>query len=74
MKSTKKYWNPLAEASGKEWECIEGSDGNLSQITLSEDSVSGDYTRLTRFKDGFYTKALGAKSHIYPEEIFVVIT
>ncbi len=34
--------------------------------------VSGDYTRLTLFKDGYDTQSFGAKSHDYPEEIFVV--
>ena len=72
MKSTQTYWNPLDKASDNEWEFIDGSDGNLSQITLAQDSINGDYTRLTRFKDGYDTKAFGAKSHSYPEEIFVV--
>ena len=72
MKSTQMYWNPLDKGSDNEWELIDGSDGNLSQITLAQDSVSGDYTRLTRFKDGYNTKVFGAKSHSYPEEIFVI--
>jgi len=49
-----------------------GSDGNLSQITIAKDLETGDYTRLTKFKDGYSTEAFGAKSHNYPEEIFVV--
>ncbi|GIU51884.1 hypothetical protein TUM4438_43020 [Shewanella sairae] len=72
MKSTQTYWNPLDKSSDNEWEFISGSDGNLSQITLAQNSINGDYTRLTRFKDGYDTKAFGAKSHSYPEEIFVV--
>ncbi|MFA0616229.1 cupin domain-containing protein [Vibrio splendidus] len=72
MKSTQTYWNPLDKTRDNEWEVIDGSDGNLSQITLAQDGVNGDYTRLTRFKDGYDTKAFGAKSHSYPEEIFVV--
>lgn len=72
MKSTKTYWNPLALANADKWEVIEGSDGNLSQLTIAEDPESGDYTRLTRFSSGYSTKAFGAKSHDYPEEIFVV--
>ena len=32
----------------------------------------GEYTRLTRFKPGADTASFGAKSHAYPEEIFVV--
>ncbi|MDH6016625.1 cupin domain-containing protein [Vibrio splendidus] len=72
MKSTQTYWNPLDKTRDNEWEIIDSSDGNLSQITLAQDGVNGDYTRLTRFKDGYDTKAFGAKSHSYPEEIFVV--
>lgn len=72
MKSTRTYWNPLADEHSGDWEVIEGSEGNLSHVTIAEDPISGDYTRLTRFKDGYSTKQFGAKSHDYPEEIFVV--
>ena len=72
MKSTKTYWNPLAKENDAAWEDLEGSNGNLCEITIAEDPVSGDYTRLTKFKSGYSTKAFGAKSHDYPEEIFVV--
>ena len=72
MKSTKTYWNPLLDINDSEWEEIEGSDGNLLQLTIAEDKLSGDYTRLTKFKTGYNTEAFGAKSHDYPEEIFVV--
>ena len=72
MKSTRTYWSRLAEQNSSEWEIIDGSDGNLSQLTLAEDPESGDYTRLTKFKSGYSTESFGAKSHEYPEEIFVV--
>ncbi len=72
MKSTKSYWNPLSEEHAGTWEPIEGSDGHLFQLTIAEDPQSGDYTRLTKFKDGYSTRAFGPKSHNYPEEIFVV--
>jgi hypothetical protein len=72
MKSTRKYWNPLAEENAGEWEIIKDSDGNMSQLTIAEDPDSGDYTRLTRFKDGYSSESFGPKSHDYPEEIFVV--
>ena len=72
MKSTRTYWNPLNEENTGEWESIPDSDGNLSQLTIAEDPESGDYTRLTKFKSGYSTKDFGAKSHAYPEEIFVV--
>ena len=72
MKSTQTYWNPLDIKNSQKWEDIENSDGNLQQLTISEDFETGDYTRLTKFKDGYSTKAFGAKSHDYPEEIFIV--
>lgn len=72
MKSTITYWNPLTAESESRWEEIEGAGGHAHQITLAEDPESGDYTRLTRFKDGYSTQAFGAKSHEYPEEIFIV--
>jgi hypothetical protein len=72
MKSTRTYWNPLSEENTANWETIDGTDGNLSQLTIAEDPVSGDYTRLTKFKSGYSTKPFGPKSHTYPEEIFVV--
>jgi hypothetical protein len=72
MKSTKTYWNPLAQENNAAWEVIEGSDGNLSQLTIAEDRETGDYTRLTKFKSGYSTESFGAKTHDYPEEIFVV--
>ena len=72
MKSTQTYWNPLASINDARWETIEGSEGNLTQLTIAEDPVSGDYTRLTKFKDGYSSKSFGAKSHDYPEEIFIV--
>ncbi len=69
MKSTKTYWNPLAAQHAGQWEVIEGSNGNLAQLTLAADPNSGDYTRLTRFKSGYSTESFGPKSHDYPEEI-----
>ncbi|MGK7953334.1 MAG: cupin domain-containing protein [Xenococcaceae cyanobacterium] len=72
MKSTRTYWNPLDPKNETDWEVIEGSNGNLTQLTIAEDPDSGDYTRLTKIKNGYSTKTFGAKSHNYPEEIFVV--
>lgn len=72
MKSTTTYWNPLSEANQEQWEVIAGSDGKLLQLTIAEDAQTGDYTRVTKFKDGYSTVAFGAKSHNYPEEIFVI--
>ena len=72
MKSTSTYWNPLDVSNTDKWEEVEGSNGNIMQLTIAEDSETGDYTRLTKFKDGYSTEMFGAKSHDYPEEIFLV--
>jgi len=71
-KSSKTYWNVLDTKNADRWEPIEGSEGMLSQLTLAMDEVTGDYTRLTRFKAGADTKNFGAKSHDYPEEIYII--
>jgi len=71
-KNSTTYWNVLhAENAGK-WEPIEGTDGMPEQLTLAMDDVTGDYTRLTRFQTGADTKKFGAKSHDYPEEIYII--
>jgi len=49
MKTTATYWNPLAPEHEARWEVIDGSDGNLLQLTIAEDPKTGDYTRLTKF-------------------------
>jgi len=71
-KSTVTYWNALKPEHAGKWEAIEGTDGLLEQVTLAIDEITGDYTRLTRFKAGANTKEIGAKCHDYPEEIFVI--
>lgn len=72
MKSTCSYWNPLDITSLDAWEVLPGSHGEISQLMLAMDPETGDLTRLTRFKDGCSTQRLGAKSHDYPEEIFII--
>ncbi len=42
------------------------------ELTLSIDPVSGEYTRLTRFFAGADTSLFGSKSHLYPEEVFII--
>ena len=44
----------------------------VEELTLSCDLVTGEYTRLTRFQAGADTTTFGSKSHLYPEEIFIV--
>jgi len=72
MKNTRTYWYPLSQMEQANWEEIEGTEGNLTQLTIAIDEENGDYTRLTKFKAGYDTTPFGAKSHDYPEEIFVV--
>ena len=71
-KTTRTYWNPLAAQSDDKWEAIENSNGLIEQLTLAMDKHSGDYTRLTRFKPGADSSFAGAKSHQFPEEVFIV--
>lgn len=71
-KTTVTYWNPLSLENNGKWQSIEGLEGIAEQLTLSIDESSGEYTRLTRFYPGADTTPFGAKSHEYPEEIFVV--
>ena len=71
-KSTITYWNPLIPEHDNRWNCIEGLEGMAEEITLAMDSISGDYTRLTRFKPGCDTFKFGPKRHTYPEEIVVL--
>ena len=62
----------LNAENASKWEPIEGTEGMLEQLTLAMDDVTGDYTRLTRFQTGADTKKFGAKSHDYPEEIYII--
>lgn len=71
-KSLATYWNPLAAESKGRWVPIRGLEGMAEELTLSADPVTGEYTRLTRFHPGADTTPFGGKSHMYPEEIFVV--
>ncbi|EAR62159.1 cupin domain-containing protein [Neptuniibacter caesariensis] len=71
-KTTATYWNVLAGDHSDKWESIEGTQGQLEQLTLAQDSVTGDYTRLTRFKAGANTAEFGVNAHDYPEEIYII--
>ncbi|QUM76914.1 cupin domain-containing protein [Moritella sp. 24] len=71
-KSTIQYWNTLAAVNKGQWSTIADTNGELEQLTLSMDDITGDYTRLTRFKAGADTSAFGGKYHDYPEEIFII--
>jgi len=71
-KSTIQYWNPLLAENGEKWESVDDSAGLIEQLTLAIDDISGDHTRLTRFKPGADTYTFGSKDRSYPEEIFVI--
>ena len=71
-KTTITYWNPLNSENEYKWQSIEGLEGIAEDLTLSIDSKTGEYTRLTRFHPGADTTLLGGRSHAYPEEIFIV--
>lgn len=71
-KNATTYWNVLNTENAGKWEPIEGTEGMLEQLTVAMDEVTGDYTRLTRFKSGADTKKSGPKSHEYPEEIYII--
>lgn len=72
VKTTTTYWNPLVSGNQQKWQAVNGLDGFVEELTLSIDQKTGEYTRLTRFYAGADTQKLGAKSHEYPEEIFIV--
>lgn len=71
-KTTAKYWNTLASENGGAWQPVSGMENLADALTLSIDEETGEYTRLTRFHPGADTTPFGGKSHVYPEEIFVV--
>lgn len=47
-------------------------EGIAEELTLSIDPTTGEYTRLTRFLPGVDTSPFGGKTHLYPEEVFIV--
>jgi hypothetical protein len=71
-KSTITYWNPLSPDNHDKWTSVKGLDGIAEELTLSTDSETGEYTRLTRFLPGADTTLFGGKNHTYPEEVFIV--
>ena len=66
------YWNPLGPENRGQWTPVAGLEGQVEELTLSIDPLTGEYTRLTRFLAGADTSRLGGKTHLYPEEVFIV--
>jgi hypothetical protein len=71
-KSTATYWNVFRSPGRERWVPVKGLEGMAEELTLSIDEESGEYTKLTRFLPGADTAAFGAKTHPYPEEVFIV--
>jgi hypothetical protein len=71
-KSTATYWNVLSAQAQERWTSVNGLEGMAEELTLSIDEMTGEYTRLTRFLPGADTTAFGGKTHLYPEEVFIV--
>jgi ChrR-like protein with cupin domain len=71
-KTTTTYWNALTTDNGCRWTPVKGLEGMAEELTLSMDTSTGEYTRLTRFHPGADTAPFGGKSHNYPEEVFIV--
>jgi hypothetical protein len=71
-KSITTYWSTLSVEARGHWRPVPGLEGMAEELTLSVDTETGEYTRLTRFLPGADTAPLGGKSHDYPEEVFIV--
>lgn len=71
-KSTTTYWNTLVSENQDRWTPVNGMEGIAEELTLSIDSSTGEYTRLTRFLPGADTSSFSGKTHAYPEEVFIV--
>lgn len=71
-KDTASYWNPMLPANSHRWNPVNGMEGVAEEVTLAIDEVTGDYTKLTRFKPGADTSSSGSRSHDYPEEIMII--
>ena len=71
-KSTTIYWNPLSSHGQDRWSPVKGLEGMAEELILSIDRESGEYTKLTRFLPGANTTPFGGKTHLYPEEVFIV--
>jgi len=69
-KGTSQYWNTTPDDAG--WTWVVGLENQVEELTLAIDERTGHYTRLTRFLPGADTSRFGAKSHAYPEEVYIV--
>ena len=51
----------IDDESSHEWKEVKGSDGHIWELTIAEDPETGDYTRLTKFKNGYSTDTISLK-------------
>ena len=65
-------WNTLSTEHDAGWTAVPDMEGMAEELLLSIDPATEEYTKLTRFRPGYDSAAVGAKMHPYPEEIFVV--
>ncbi len=64
MKSSITHLNPLDLSNADTWEEVDGSNGNVLELTVSADTLTGYHPRLTKFKDGYSTDSLALKAMI----------
>lgn len=69
-KSTSQYWSTIRDNA--DWAWVAGLENQVEELTLAMDERTGHYTRLTRFLPGADTSDFGAKSHAYPEEVYII--
>ncbi len=62
------FFDPLETM---QWTPIPGVEG-LSEIILSKDPDTGDYTRLLKFEPGTDTSPMGLQRHDFWEEVWIV--
>ncbi|XOV77951.1 MAG: cupin domain-containing protein [Aestuariibacter sp.] len=72
MKSARTYLNVFEDGADLEWQEVEGTNGLVSFTILTEDSYTGVFTCLTRFKAGANTAAHGTSVHDYWEKTIVL--
>lgn len=71
-KSTATCWNPPDSENRKRWTPIPGPEGVAEEPTLGIDPIAGEYARPTRFLPGTNAAPFSGRTHLYPEEVFVV--
>jgi len=71
-KSTLTYTNFLNPLNDHLWLDVPDTHGCVKSCTLSLDTETGEYTRLTKFLPGMDGTKGAGKVHNYPEEVFII--